>query len=230
MSDKETRPETIDEQALAAAVQNVYGPDADLHETGRKLHEYQLELTRLQTRWEEECLCPSFEEAVALVKRYPWPNPEYPDAWAVAALIPHCMVEMDGREMLIEEPIRDLFEIWQDEKESKWDRFWTQEALETIAAQAQKDHPLATEIFERLESGRLNRPSGRYDPRTNEVRDLHVLKILDDLVGLGIKPTRYLWGPKGESACDAVATARGLFLSYTGVESVWKRRPPEGGR
>ena len=206
------------------------GPDTNLHEIGRRLDEYRLELTRLQTRWEEECLCPSFEEAVALVKRYPWPNPEYPEAWAVAALISHCMVEVDGHRMLIEERIRELLEVWQDEKESKWDRFWTQEALETIAAQAQKDHLLATEIFERLESGRLNRPSGRYDPRTNEVRDLHVLKILDDLVGLGIKPTRYLWGPKGESACDAVATARGLFLSYTGVESVWKRRPPEGGR
>ena len=105
MSDKETCPEAIDEQALAAAAQNVYGPDTNLHEIGRRLYEYRLELTRLQTRWEEECLCPSFEEAVALVKRYPWPNPENPEAWAVAALISHCMVEVDGREMLIEERI-----------------------------------------------------------------------------------------------------------------------------
>ena len=31
MSDKETCREAIDEQALAAAVQNVYGPDTNLH-------------------------------------------------------------------------------------------------------------------------------------------------------------------------------------------------------
>ena len=37
MSDKETCPEAIDEQALAAAAQNVYGPDTNLHEIGRRL-------------------------------------------------------------------------------------------------------------------------------------------------------------------------------------------------
>ena len=102
---------------------------------------------------------------------------------------------------------------------------WAQGALEQIADQAQKDHPLTVEIFERLESGRLLRPSGRYDPRTNEVRDLHTLTVLDDLVDLGMNPMRNQESSKNESACDAVAKADRLFLSYTGVESVWKRRP-----
>ncbi len=221
MSDKETCPEAIDEQALAAAAQNVYGPDTNLHEIGRRLSEYLLELTRLQTRWEEERLCPSFEEAVALVKRYQWPNPEHPEALAVAALISHCMVEVDGREMLIEDRIRELLEVWQDEKESKWDRFWTQEALETIAAQAQKDHPLTVEIVQRLASGHLNRPIGRCDPRTDEVRNTSIVTVIGHLQSLGMKPARNEVSSL-HSACDAVAKARGL--TYTTVETVWKRR------
>lgn len=214
---------------LAADVQSLYGPDTNLGEHRRKLIGYSSELTRVQERPKEEGLPPSYQEAVDLVNLYPWPNPEDPEASATFGLVLDCVKEEDGRQVLIEEHVRKWLEVWQDESERKWDRFWVQEALEESARRV-PDHPLATEIFQRLESGRLNRPSGRYDPRTNEVRDLHVLKVLDDLVGLGIKPTRYLWGLKGESACDAVATARGLFLSYTGVESVWKRRPPEGGR
>ena len=221
MSDKETCPEAIDEQALAAAVQNVYGADTNLHEIGRRLYEYLLELTRLQTRWEEECLCPSFEEAVALVKRYQRPNPENPEAWAVAALISHCMVEVDGREMLIEERIRELLEVWQDEKESKWDRFWAQKALETIATQAQKGHPLTVEVCQQLASGGLNRPRGRCDPRTNEVCNTSTVTVIGHLQSLGMKPARNEVSPE-HSACDVVAKARNL--SYWTVETVWKRR------
>ena len=221
MSDKETCPEAIDEQALAAAVQNVYGPDTDLHEIGRRLHEYLSELTRLQTRWEEERLRPSFEEAVALVKRYQWPNPENPEAWAVAALISHCMVQVDGRHMLVEEHVQDLFEIWEDDKGNKWDRFWAQAALEVIADQAQKDHPLIVEIFQRLASGRLNRPRGRCDPRTDEVRNTSVVTVIGHLQSVGMNPTRNEVSPE-HSACDAVAEATDLELPT--VETIWKRR------
>ena len=209
---------------LAADVQSLYGPDTNPGEHRRKLTEYRSELARLQERLREEGLSPSYQEAVDLVQLYPWPDPEDPEAWATFGLVLDCVEEEDGRQVLIEEHVREWLEVWQDESERKWDRFWVQEALEEIARRV-PDHPLATEILERLESGRLNRPSGRYDPRKNEVRDVHILKVLDDLVDLDMNPTRHLWGPKEESACDAVATARGLFLSYTGVESVWKRRP-----
>ena len=209
---------------LAADVQSLYGPDTNPGEHRRKLTEYRSELARLQERLREEGLSPSYQEAVDLVQLYPWPDPEDPKAWATFGLVLDCVGGEDGRQVLIEEHVQKWLAVWQDESERKWDRFWVQEALEESAKRV-PDHPLATEILERLESGRLNRPSGRYDPRKNEVRDVHILKVLDDLVDLDMNPTRHLSGPKEETACDAVATARGLFLSYTGVESVWRRRP-----
>ena len=172
---------TCGQSPMAAVVQDLYGPDTNLGEHRRKLIEYLSELTRLQERPKEEGLPPSYQEAVDLVKRYPWPDPEDPEAWATFGLILHCVIWVDGQRMLIEERIRELLEAWQDESERKWDRFWVQEALEKIAAQAQKDHPLTVEIFQRLASGRLNRPRGRCDPRTDEVRNTSVVTVIGHL-------------------------------------------------
>ena len=147
---------------LAADVQSLYGLDANLGEYRRKLIEYRSELARLQERLREEGLSPSYQEAVDLVNLYPWPNPEHPEAWATFGLVLDCVKEEDGRQVLVEEHVQEWLEVWQDEDVGSWDRFSVQEALEESAKRV-PDHPFATEIFERLESGRLNRPSGRYD-------------------------------------------------------------------
>ena len=159
------------------------------------------------------------------------PNPKDAERIANFGLVSSCVVvRVDGQERLVVEPIQALLEVWQDEEEEHWERFRAQEALEIIVDLGQKDHLLIIDILQRLNSERLNRPRGRYDPRTNDVRDMSIIDIIGDLQRLGIPAARNDASQDdagwGNSACDAVAKALGM--TYTAVETVWKRREPRG--
>ena len=198
---------------LNVVVEEVYGADTNLQELGGKFRDYLSDLARFQTRWEQEGQPVSFQEAVVLMTRIPWPDPQSPEVWANFGLV------MNWEDT---EWIEALLDIWQNENETHGDRFWAQEALMMVRERV-PEHPLTAEIEQRLASGRLNRPVGRYDQRTNVVRDVNIVTGIGHLQSLGMKPARNEVSSE-HSACDAVATARGLFLSYTGVETVWKRR------
>ena len=204
---------------LEVDMRNVYGSDTNRDELRTKLKRYLSEVTRFDTRREQGGQSPSFQEAVDLVNLYPWPNPENSTAWATFGLVLDCVEEEDGREVLVEEHVQKWLEVWQDEDVGSWDRFWVQEALEESAKRV-LDHPLATEIFQRLANGRLNRPRGRCDPRTDEVRNTSIVTVIGHLQSLGMKPTRNDASPP-YSACDAVAAVVGL--KYDRVKGIWKQ-------
>ena len=215
---------TCGQNLQAGGVQAVDGPDTSPDELSRRIEEYGSELARLQTRRKQTGQRLSHEEAVKLVRQFPWLDPESPEDCADVALAFYCVIWVDGQAMLIEEHIQQLFEAWQDENAESWERFQAQEALkELVQLQGtQKDHPLIAEIIQRLENGRLNRPSGRYDPRTSEIRYLNIISAIMDLQRLGVNPARNEVTDEHHSACDAVADARDM--SYDTVETVWKRR------
>ena len=217
-------------ETLTAVIQSLYDPDTSLDEHYRKISEYRSELKRLRTRLEQEGQCPSFQEALNLVRRYPVPNPKDAERIANFGLVSSCVVRVDGQERLVVEPIQALLEVWQDEEAEHWERFRAQEALEIIVDLGQKDHLLIIDILQRLNSERLNRPRGRYDPRTNDVRDMSIIDIIGDLQRLGIPAARNEASQddagRGNSACDVVAKA--LEMEHTAVETVWKRRELRG--
>ena len=197
---------------LDAIVEKVY-PDTTPAEAGKQVYEYRSERARLQTRWKQGGQPVSFQEAVALIKQFPWPDPKTPEVWANYGLV------MNGEDT---ERIQGLFAIWQNENEAHGDRFWAQEALAMIAKRV-PEHPLTAEIEQRLASGRLNRPDGR-DKRTNIVRDVNIVRAITHLQGLGMSATRNDASPE-HSACDAVAEALGSKPEkHEWVKTVWKRR------
>ena len=202
---------------LDVIVEKVYGPGITVAEVARQVYEYRSELARLRTRWKQDGQPVSFQEAVALIKQLPWPDPKTPEAWADFGLVMYG----EGSEW-----IQTLLDIWHDENETHGDRFWAQEALAMIAKRV-PEHPLAVGILQRLASGRLNRPRGGHDKRMYIVRDVNILRAINQLQSLGMRATRNDASPE-HSACDVVAKVR--KLPYSTVETVWKRRKGKSRR
>ena len=135
---------------------------------------------------------------------------------------------IEGFEKEIDDGIETLYVRHHGEKEarevSRWERYIAYCSLRFFVAHSPSgDLPHLQERAEAiLDTGTVDRPQGRYDARTNALRDCRIWICLDALDGCGLPVTS-----RDETNSLAYALACATDISVRAIVEVWEKAPAE---